>query len=181
LYDLATHSLRNSVPDVLLPGRSIFQSFRPAGLIEVVPYVKDAECKRRRASPAFGALADAIARTRRMISSFSEAGYLHSSPSPSAITLFLTRVSRILPTACRGMKALSNRPASSIPNGARRHIRERIFQIRQCVRRTVPPGCPCFLYQTRFLCIRAGVSQSHDGSLVQNFDAAKSAGAIPSD
>jgi hypothetical protein len=34
---LATHIVRNTVPDAVRPGGSVFQSLRPAGLVEVAP------------------------------------------------------------------------------------------------------------------------------------------------
>ena len=37
LHDLATDIVRNSVPDAVRPGRSVFQGFRPASLGEIAP------------------------------------------------------------------------------------------------------------------------------------------------
>jgi hypothetical protein len=48
---LATDIVGDAIPDALRPGRSIFQGFRPTGLVEVAPSVKssarDAELLQR--------------------------------------------------------------------------------------------------------------------------------------
>ena len=60
LHDLTTYIVRNSVPDAVWPGRSVFQGFRPAGLVEVAPSVKggarDAELLQRPARRQMGLL-----------------------------------------------------------------------------------------------------------------------------
>src|SRR5260370_31989882 len=83
-----SHLVRDAIPD--LPGRggSIFQCFRPAGLVAVIPAVEcraqDAELFQRPARRKMGLFdqADDFQFLRSRIS--------HSSPSPSAIMLFLS-------------------------------------------------------------------------------------------
>src|SRR5580704_1081307 len=87
LHDLTTHIVRNSVPDAVRPGRSVFQGLRPAALVEVAPSVKsgarDAELFQRPARRQMGLLnqPDDLQLFGSRIP--------HSSLSPSAIMLFL--------------------------------------------------------------------------------------------
>src|SRR6202011_61479 len=89
LHDLTTHIVRNSVPDAVRPGRSVFQGLRPAALVEVAPSVKggarDAELLQRPARRQMGLLNQPD--DLQLFGSWIP----HSSLSPSAIMLFLTR------------------------------------------------------------------------------------------
>jgi hypothetical protein len=70
--------VRDAVPDPIRPGRAIVQGLRPAGLIAIVPAVEGRPGMPSFSSVRFTGRCDCS--TSRMISSFSEAGYLMRRP-----------------------------------------------------------------------------------------------------